>query len=269
MGDSSLLSAVLLLVVWPGRAGAGAAGVPPPAAPRELTTDRPDVTESPYTVDAGRVQLELDAASHTRDRRDGVRTTEWVLAPCNVRYGLTPRTEFAVIVTPHLEVATRARNGSRTTVRGFGPTVLRTKVNFFGNDGGETALGLIADVKVPTAADGLDNDKVEGALTFPVAYGLGWGWDGAAMTAVEFVHSGAGRRAVWVNTITFARELAPELGGFLEFTSAAGDGTHVATFNAGLTRRLGPRVQFDCGVNVGLSRAAADLTVFAGLARKF
>lgn len=269
MRGLSALSPVLLLAALSGPAGAGAAGVPPPAALRELTTDRPDATESPYTVDAGRVQLELDAASHTRDRRDGVRTTEWVLAPFNLRYGLTPWTELAVIVTPHLEVATRERNGSRASVRGFGPTVLRMKVNFFGNDGGETALGLIADVKMPTAANGLDNDKVEGALAVPVAYGLGGGWDGAAMTAIEFVHTDAGRRAVWVNTITFARELAPELGGFLEFTSAAGDGTHVATFNTGLTRRLGPRVQFDCGVNVGLSRAAANLTVFAGLARKF
>lgn len=260
------LSSVLLLAAL---ASPGVAAVPPPATLRELTTDRPDATESPYTVDAGRVQLELEAANLTRDRRDGVRTTEWMLAPFNLRYGLTPRTELAVIVTPHVEVATRERGGARTTVRGFGPTVLRTKVNFFGNDGGERALGLIADLKLPTAADGLDNDKVEGALTFPLAYGLAWGWGGGAMTSVEFVHTDAGRRAVWVNTITFARELAPGLGGFFEFTSATGDGTHAATFNAGLTRRLGPRVQLDCGVNVGLSRAAADLTVFAGLARKF
>lgn len=262
-------SALLPVILSAGLPAPEATGTTPAAARRELTTDRPDATESPYTVDAGRVQLELDAASHTRDRRGGVRTTEWAVAPFNLRYGLTPRTELAVIVAPYLELATRERDGSRTTARGFGATVLRMKLNFFGNDGGETALGLIADLKLPTAAAGLDNDKVEGALTFPVAYGLGWGWDGAAMTSVEFVHPDAGRRAVWVNTITFARELAPELGGFLEFTSAAGDGTHVATFNAGLTRRIGPRVQFDCGVNVGLSRAAADLTVFAGVARKF
>jgi len=264
-----VLSALVPVILAAGLPVGEAAGATPAAVLRELTTDRPDATESPYTVDAGRVQLELDAASHTRDRRGGVRTTEWAVAPFNLRYGLTPRTELAFIVTPYVEVATRERNGTRTTARGFGPTILRAKVNFLGNDGGETALGMIADVKVPTAADGLDNDQVEGALTFPFAYGLGWGWDGAAMTSVEFVRPDAGRRVVWVNTITFARELAPELGGFLEFTSAAGDGTHVATFNAGLTRRLGPRVQFDCGVNIGLSRAAADLTVFAGVARKF
>ncbi len=89
------------------------------------------------------------------------------------------------------------------------------------------------------------------------------------MTAVEFVHTGAARRAVWVNTITFAHDLAENLGGFLELTSAAGDGAHVATFNCGLTRRIASGVQLDCGVNLGLSRTAPDLTVFAGLSRKF
>ncbi len=35
---------------------------------RELSTDRPDKTESPYTVDAGRVQVELDLVTYTSDR---------------------------------------------------------------------------------------------------------------------------------------------------------------------------------------------------------
>ncbi|MBL9209254.1 MAG: transporter [Opitutaceae bacterium] len=259
----------LFLALLPALA-AGVSGAAPAApALRELTTDRPDATESPFTIDAGRVQLELEAASYTRDRSEGVRTTEWALAPFNLRYGLTRQTELAVIVSPHQRVSTRAPGGPRTTVRGFGATTLRTKVNFQGNDGGGTAFGLIADLKLPTAAAGLDNDKVEGALTFPAAYEVGAGWSGGAMTSVEFVHTDTGRRAVWVNTVTFARELAENLGVFLELTSAAGDGTHAATFNGGFTRRLGPRLQLDAGVNVGLSRAAADLTVFAGLARKF
>jgi hypothetical protein len=247
------------------------AAPPAPAGPalRELTTDRPDATESPFTVDAGRLQLELEAVSYTRDRRGAERTTEWALAPFNLRYGLTPRAELAVIVSPHRRVSTRPDGGPRTTVRGFGATTLRTKVNFQGNDGGDTAYGVIADLKLPTAAPGLDNDMVEGALTFPAAYAVGAGWSGGAMTSVELVHTDTGRRAVWVNTVTFARELAENLGGFLEVTSAVGDGAHVATFNGGLTRRLGPRLQFDAGVNLGLSRSAADLTVFAGLARKF
>src|SRR5436309_3199384 len=36
---------------------------------REMQTDRPDQTESPYTVDAGHFQLEADFDNYTYDRR--------------------------------------------------------------------------------------------------------------------------------------------------------------------------------------------------------
>src|SRR5688572_16652673 len=37
---------------------------------RDLSTDRPDKTESAYTVDAGHIQLEMDIVSYTYDRRN-------------------------------------------------------------------------------------------------------------------------------------------------------------------------------------------------------
>lgn len=249
--------------------GAALTAAAPATKPRELTTDRPDATESPFTVEAGRVQLEMDAVSYTRNRLDGVRTTEWVLAPFNVRVGLTPELEVGVFFTPQLRVTEQPRGGRKTTAKGIGDTVLRAKLNLAGNDGGGTAFGVFADLKLPTAKGGLGNDKVEGALTFPIAYEIGAGWEGAAMTSVESAITDRGRRAVWVNTITFARDLAPELGGFLELTSRAGDGAHVATFNCGLTRKFGPDLQLDCGVNVGISRTAPDLGVFAGVSRRW
>ncbi|MSU50969.1 MAG: transporter [Opitutus sp.] len=236
---------------------------------RELNTDRPDATESPFTVDAGHLQLEMDATTYTRNRLDGVRTTEWVFAPLNLRYGVTPNFEAGIFLTPHVRVTEQARSGPKTTMRGVGDTTVRAKINFWGNNGGGGAFGLIADLKLPTAADGIGNDKVEGALTFPVAVEIGAGWEGGAMTTVEWVQTGAGRRAVWANTLTFARELTPDTGAFLELTSAAGDGAHVATFNCGLTRKLGANVQLDCGVNIGLSRTAPDLSVFAGVTRRY
>jgi hypothetical protein len=107
-------------------------------------------------------------------------------------------------------------------------------------------------------------------VTLPVAYTIGAGWEGGAMTSVEWIYTGAGRRrALWVNTVTFARDLATDVAGFLELTSATGDGSHVATFNCGVTKRFGPVLQLDAGVNIGISRTAPDLTVFAGLSRKF
>ena len=236
---------------------------------RALTTDRPDATESPFTVDAARVQMEIEAVSYTRDRRNGVQTTEWGVAPFNLRYGLAENFELGVLVTPFLQSAEKRRGGERSTVRGIGDTTLRAKLNLAGNDGGAQAFGVIADLTLPTAKEGLGNEEAGGALTFPVAFELGTGWAVGAMTSVEFAFTSRDRPVVWVNTLSLGRSLTPDVAGFVELTSAAGDGTHVATFNVGLTRRLGPNVQLDGGVNLGVSRAAADLTVFAGLARKF
>ena len=269
-----LLLLSLCSVLLPGGlAGASAAAdstARPAGGLRELTTDRPDATESPFTVDPGHLQLEMNVASYTRNRLDGVRTTEWVFAPFNLRYGLTPNFEAGIFVTPHLRVTEEPRGGAKSVSRGVGDTVIRAKLNLWGNDGGSSAFGVFADLKLPTAADGLGNDKFEGALTLPVAYELGAGWEGAAMTSVEFVHTDAGRRRpVWVNTITCGREIAPNTGMFLELASAAGDGAHVFTFNCGLTHKLTPHFQLDCGANFGVSRTAPDLGLFAGLSRKF
>jgi hypothetical protein len=246
------------------------AAVPAPAALRELSTDRPDATESPFTVDAGHWQLEMDFLSHTRNRLDGVRTRAWDFAPLNLRYGLLSDIEVGIFISPYSRVTEEPRGGPRTKMSGFGDITLRAKFNFLGNDGGGKAFGLIADLKLPTAANGLGNGRVEGALILPVAFDLGGGWEMGAMTGVDLrQRDGGGTRAVWVNTATVGHELVRDLSGYLELTSQAGEGTHVATFNLGVTWRLAADTQLDAGVNLGVSRAADDAQFFAGLSRRF
>jgi hypothetical protein len=241
-----------------------------PPSPREMTTDRPDTTESPFTLEPGQLQLEMDVATFTRNRLDGVRTTEWQFAPFNLRYGLTRDVEAGIFFTPRVRVTEEPRGGSKTTHQGTGDTTLRTKLNLWGNDGGANAGGVIAEIKLPTAAAGLGNDKVEGAVMFPVAFELGAGWELGAMTVAEFAYTDMGRRrTIWVNTMSFGHDVAKDTGMYFELTSAAGDGPHVATFNCGVTRKLNPNLQLDCGAVFGISRTAPDLGLFTGLARRF
>src|SRR5688572_30011950 len=56
---------------------------------RDLSTDRPDKTESPYTVDAGRIQIETDLVAYTHDRQDGITTRAFDVLPFNLKIGLT------------------------------------------------------------------------------------------------------------------------------------------------------------------------------------
>jgi hypothetical protein len=237
---------------------------------REMNTDRPDATEGPFTIDAGHTQVEMSFASFTRNRLDGDRSREWDLAPFNLRLGLLNNLEAGIFLSPFVRQVEEPRGGLRETRSGFGDVVVRVKLNFQGDDGGGAAYGLIADIKCPTAANGLGNGAVEGDLILPLACDLPGGWDLGAMTKIEARHrDGGGARAVWINTATLGHNLAPRLDGYAELTSEAGDGTHVATFNVGLTYKLDDRTQLDAGANLGISRAADDEQFFAGLSRRF
>ena len=240
------------------------------AARRELSTDRPDTTESPFTVDAGHWQIEMALVSQTRNRLDGARTRAWEFAPLNLRYGLRSDFEAGVFIAPYARVTEEPRGGSRTTAAGFGDITLRAKFNIAGNDGGSPAFGLIADLKLPTAKAGLGNGHAEGDLILPVAFELPGGWELGAMTKADLrQRDSGGMHLVWVNTATLGRKIFQNVSGYLELTSATGEGSHVATFDLGVAWKLEANTQLDAGAKLGVSRTADDGQFFAGLSHRF
>jgi hypothetical protein len=238
---------------------------------REMRTDRPDATESPYTVDAGHVQVEADFVSHSRSDEAGEQVRETSVGSFNLRFGVSDRMELGLFVTPWTRQVVRVDSGSSHIEKGFGDVVIRGKLNFWGNDEGSSAVGLIADVSLPTASDGLGSSGTEGALIIPLDVELAPGWGLGAMSGVEFRRDdeGSGYDAVVITTVTVGHDLTEKLGAFVELTSAAGDGRHVATLDVGGTLQVNPDLQFDVGANIGISSAAPDLELFAGFARRF
>lgn len=267
------LLAGLLAGRLPAAADKGAFGLDrptPDALLRDLNSDRPDATEGPFTVDAGRVQLEMDLVNRADGESGGGRATEWGVAPFNLRLGVRDNFEVGLFVAPYTRRTERAPGRARETVAGFGDVTLRAKVNFWGNDGGETALGLITDLKLPTAAAGLGSGAVAGTILLPASIELARGWDLGAMTGMDFVRSEAGRRRCgWINSVTTGHGISKNLAGYLEIASETGADAPVTTFDAGLTLKLNADTQLDVGAQFGLSRAAADTVVFTGLTRRY
>src|SRR6187549_3998565 len=72
---------------------------------RELSTDRPDLPESAYTVDAGRRQAATDMAAypHARDTLDGAdtKTTSVSYANMNVKVGLTSNVDLQTVFSAY------------------------------------------------------------------------------------------------------------------------------------------------------------------------
>ena len=244
----------------------------PRAEMRELNTDRPDQTESPYTVDAGHFQIELDFFKFTYDRQssDGVRREIWNVAPVNLKVGLFNNADLQIVLDNYLHERTRNPAGHAS---GFGDITTRLKVNLWGNDGGTTAFGIMPFVKLPLDASGLRNGKTEGGVILPLAVSLPGGWGMGVMTEVDFVSGDDGGHDVeWVNSITLSHDLVGKLSGYIEFFSVVGNAPGFdwqGQADAGLTYGLTENVQLDCGCNFGVTRSAPDFQPFAGISIRF
>ena len=246
---------------------------------REMSTDRPDKTESPYTVDAGHVQVEADVVNYSYDRRnsahDRTRVEALALAPFNFKVGLCSSADLQIVVPTYNAIRTQApHTGMVHRNSGFGDLITRLKYNFWGNDGGDTALGLMPFVKWPTSSGGVGNNSVEGGIILPLAVSLPRGWGMGLMTEVDYNRDedDHGHHAEFINTITFSHGLVGELSGYVEFfsnVSAARDARWVGTVDLGLTYALTPNVQLDAGVNLGVTTAADDVNPFLGISMRF
>ena len=246
---------------------------------RELNTDRPDKTESPFTVDAGHFQVELDFVSYTHDRDQSgggdVRTDAFAIAPLNLKVGLLNQVDLQVVIETYNHVRVNDRMAGRVEkMSGFGDITTRLKVNFWGNDGGRTAFGIMPFAKFPSNQDGLGNHAVEGGVILPLAVELPGGWDMGVMTEVDCLRNdnGPGHHASFVNSLTLSHDLAGKLGGYVEFFSEVSTehaAPWVGTVDLGLTYGLTKNVQLDAGINLGVTKSADDLNPFIGFSVRF
>ena len=189
---------------------------------RELSTDRPDKTESPYTVDAGHFQWEMDFAVFTLEREDGVRSRTWNIAPANLKVGLTNNADLQLFFDSyiHERVEDQVAGLAETTV-GVGNLTTRLKINLWGDDGGPTAFAVMPFVTVPTNSGGLGTGAVEGGVIFPIAVELpgGWVWERKRKLISGAMNANRGYHPEFINSVTFSHDIVGRLGGYLEFFS--------------------------------------------------
>ena len=247
----------------------------PPGLMRELSPDRPDKTESPYTVDAGHYQLEMDFANFTCNHTDGVTTRAWNVTPFNLKAGLLNNVDLQFVFDDYQFVHTSGRPaGASTSQSGVGDFTTRLKINLWGDDGGQTAFALLPYVKFPTSTDNLGNDAIEGGMIFPLAVKLSAGFDLGLETAVSCQRneSDGNDHEDFINSITLDHAIIGKLSGYLEFSSDISTESHsswVGTVDAGLEFLATENVQIDCGCNFGVTSAADNFNPFAGITMRF
>jgi len=242
---------------------------------REFATDRPDKTESPFTVDAGHIQIEIDLLNYTNDRSEHERVKTLAIAPINFKVGLLNNVDLQVVAQNYNVQWRHDRDAnSRTEASGFGDVLLRCKTNLWGNDGGRTAFGVMPFVKIPANQGDLGNRAVEGGLILPLAIQLPGDWDLGAM--MELDHAQDSESSDYheevIKSVTISHDIVGGLAGYLELfsnLSTERDADWIATLDFGLTYGLRRNVQLDAGMNVGLTEAADDLNPFVGLSVRY
>ena len=247
----------------------------PDALLRELSPDRPDKTESPYTLDAGHFMLEMDFANYTYNQSDGTTTRAWNVAPFNLKAGLCNNVDVQIVFDNYLHVRTEDRQaGTTATQSGVGDLTARLKINLWGDDGGKTAFALLPFVKIPTSTDGLGNNAVEGGVIFPLAVKLPGDFDLGLETAFSCLRDDGDNNyhADFINSITLDHAIIGKLSGYLEFFSDISTASHagwIGTVDTGLEFLVTENVQLDCGCNFGVTRAADNFNPFAGITIRF
>ncbi len=249
----------------------------PNAQLRDLDTDRPDQTETPITVDAGHFQIEADLISYTYTEQDGVKREDLSAPVLNLKAGLLHNVDLQLVLSPYNQsrVTDRTTAPGRTETRsGFGDTQVRLKVNLWGNDGGSTALAMMPFIQVPTGADGLTSDAVEGGLIFPFGFDLPAGLDAVAMWEADYLRNAADRayHADFVQSLTVGRHLVGKLSGYVEFfsvVSTESGSDWVGQFDFGFNYLVHPNLKFDAGVNIGVTPSAPDWNPFVGVTWRF
>lgn len=237
---------------------------------REMSTDRPDVTESPRSVAAGLFQVEMSFLDYERERSGPDRRHDWVAGSLNLKYGLARHSDLQLVVNLH---SRRRRSGPGGTDRasGFDDVTVRFKRNLWGNDGGRTALALMPFVTIPTHGE-IGGESWSGGLVIPWSVKLADRVSLGLMAQCELAPDPAtdGTDVEWLATAGASVELTERWGVYAELIAETGEAID-EPFRAatGLTFGLTDNLVLDGGVRVGLNRVAPDFAGFAGMSVRF
>jgi hypothetical protein len=249
---------------------------------RNLTTDRPDKTETPFTVDAGRLQVEASLFGYARSSRDvdGTVSHFYEFAPTNFRIGLTSWSEINFVFQPYGIVRTHPLDPlTATRSSGTGAFDIRAKFNLWGNDTfekpGATALGLLPFVRLPTDhRNGISPEAVEGGLIVPFAVKLTDGFSLGLNAGVYMARNSdsSGYHAEHLASASLCYEWSESFATYYEVAARMGARDprgDIVVLATGVTYKLNKNLQLDAGVNFGVTSAADRINPFVGISARF
>lgn len=248
-------------------AGAAQAEDPP------ICTDRPTKANAVCTVPAGRIQLETGALGWALTEAGASRTELLTVGSSFAKVGFTDRSDLQIGFTPFAKL-TSPTAGVSERVSGFGDILVRYKHRLMPADA-PVQLAVIPFVKLPTAAGGLGNDRVEGGVAVPVSFALGGPVTVTLGPELDMLADadGSGRHLALVNLVNISAAIARRwtvAGEFwTNFNFDPAGAIDQASADVALAYALSNDLQLDGGANFGLTAATPDFELYVGLSFRF
>jgi hypothetical protein len=239
---------------------------------REMETDRPDVTESPFTVDAGHFQYEADLVRFEHERDELTKQKTLLINQANLKFGLTNSTDLQVMLESYgKQRQTDLITAERTSGNGFGDLTVRVKQSIFGNEGGDFAMAVMPYLKFPTSKFDFES-RYEGGVIVPMQLKLPREWKlGFQIEAdrLKDKYENALHTEL-LQSLTLSHEIVKGLDGIAEtFYTYDFKQHHWANFlNAALQITLAKDFKLDAGLNYGI-QSDAEKSYFIGTSFRF
>jgi hypothetical protein len=257
----------LLGVIALSPAGAWA-GEPNASGLGPMCADRPGKATPPCIVAPGHLQLEvglIDWSGHS----PGTPQTSEAIAAFEARFGLSARTEVELAWTP---VSISHQEGDRQV--GVGDLTLGARTALVSPHGDGLAVSIEPFVQAPTGTEGQGSGQWGGGVLLPVSLPVG-GFSIGFTPAIQTVPAddGPGVRAQLSGALGASYGFADvsvgaELWGAMQPSLRAADQASGDLFVAWSPACLSD-VQFDAGVNAGLTRNTPRVELSLGVAHRF
>jgi hypothetical protein len=234
---------------------------------------------NPFTIDSGHVEPEVTLFSYFRESKDdeGTTTHRFVFASTDFRIGILNNFEIGVDVSPYNVVGMNFVGPVNDKwVRGPDTLGLEAKYNLYGNDTfgkpGTASLAILAALELPTVRNGVGDENIEGSVAFPFAIRLSEKTELELMTKYDFIKNqeGSGYHVEFFNSWSYSYDWTSKLSTYFEVATRLGNEDPSGPIvDIGIGAAYVPRedLQLDCGVNIGLTKAADPINPFFGIVR--
>lgn len=226
-----------------------------------ISPDRPDFTNGPDVMAAGRFQVESSGAWQ-RDASTRLRST-----PTLLRLGVGHDLELRL----DSDGALRQRNPDAS---GRGDLGLGFKWQLQDGDEGKPGLGVLIDVKTPTGSGLFKGHGLRPGLSFLAQWELPSGYSFGAMAGVVTDRNDTDQRyTAALLSASLGIPVSEKLHGFAEIAgqqlASARNGGNVITAGMGLAWQVSNDAQLDAAVFRGLNHTTPDWAWTVGLSLRF